>query len=364
MSKQNLRAHYWLLTASLGALMSATAIPASAQDQSASDDENQPAEATQDQAVLTTQTLNSADSPAIVVTGSRIRGSSDTKAAAPVAQLDAEIIGQKGYVQAGELLRELPSNATIQTTPPSAQGTQGSGGSSVPINAPIGQDFPDLFSLGPSRTLSLLNGRRLPSTSNGLELEATDANIIPTGLLERVDVVQGGGASVYGSGAIAGVVNYVLNQNFSGLELEGQYRGATRGGVRGPLLRAVAGLNFDNGRGNVAVQLDYAKTSALQWSDRWDIYPRGAPAGGNPIINPAPGAGTNGVPSTIYVPEFVHPLVAQNGVVLFAPFTLLPDQAPQIDGGNITIDDNGNIVPSYMGEPTLSFGSLRGGGDP
>src|SRR5205085_2598451 len=74
-------------------------------------------------------------------------------------------------------------------------------------------------------------------------------------------------------------------------------------------------------------------------------------------------AGRNGIPATIFVTDFTHPLVAQNGVVLFAQNALLPSQAPQLNGLNITIDSNGNIVPEYMGVPTLSPGTLLGGGD-
>jgi outer membrane receptor protein involved in Fe transport len=344
---------YWLVTVSFGALTSIGATPALAQVQPA---------APQQQVAPTSQSANSAVGEQIVVTGSRIRGSSDTKAAAPVAQLDAKIISQKGYAQVGDLLKELPSNSTLPVLQPSSQGTNFSATSGASSNSVIGQDYPNLFSLGPQRTLSLLNGRRLPSTSNGLELEATDSNIIPTGLLERVDVVQGGGASVYGSGAIAGVVNYIFRQNYSGLDLQAQYRAATRGGYEGPILRATAGLNFGRGRGNVAGELDYSKTSALTNADRWGLFPRIGSLTGI-IPNPAPGAGTNGIPATIFTDQFTHVLVAQNGVVLNSPTTLLPNQAPQINGLNITIDSSGNIVPQDMGVPSLSPGTLVGGGD-
>src|SRR5918997_2508257 len=121
-------------------------------------------------------------------------------------------MADRGMVQAGEAL-----NQTTSITPsfPQAPGSGAAAGS--------GQQFPNLFNLGPGRTLTLVNGRRFVTSSQGLGDRVVDTNIIPTGLIQRIDVVQAGGAAVYGSDAIAGVVNYVLVDDFEGIELDAQY---------------------------------------------------------------------------------------------------------------------------------------------
>src|SRR5690606_18457075 len=104
--------------------------------------------------------------------------------------------------------------------------------------------------LGAGRTLTLVNGRRFVTTSSGLGDSMVDANIIPTGLIERVEVVQAGGAAVYGSDAVGGVVNYILRKDFEGLELDGQTGISSRGDYATYNLRGTYGTNFAGGRGN------------------------------------------------------------------------------------------------------------------
>src|SRR5690606_33771275 len=117
--------------------------------------------------------------------------------------------------------------------------------------AAVGSDYPNLFNLGAGRTLTLINGRRTISTSGGLGDEAVDANIIPIGLLRQIDVVQGGGAVVYGSGAIAGVVNYVLRDDFEGLTLDAQLSQTSRWDYPMGSFRVTAGTNLLDDRANV-----------------------------------------------------------------------------------------------------------------
>ena len=104
----------------------------------------------------------------------------------------------------------------------------------------------------------LVNGRRHVTASPGDYL--VDVNTIPDELLERVDIVTGGSSAVYGSDAIAGVVNFVLKRNFDGIKIAGQ------GGISTPrrprlLFRAAspAGHNFADGRGNIAIAAEYSQ---------------------------------------------------------------------------------------------------------
>jgi outer membrane receptor protein involved in Fe transport len=192
----------------------------------------------------------------IVVTGSRIkRASTDTPA--PVLTVDAQTITDKGFVQAGQVINNLTSMVPAL---PEAPGNGAAAGT--------GQTFPNLFGLGAGRTLTLVNGRRFVTTSStgagsGLGDRIVDTNIIPTGLIQRVDVVQAGGAAVYGSDAISGVVNYVLKDKFEGLELDAQYGRSDYGDYSTPAYRVTAGHNLDDGRGNVALDVEWSKTNPL-----------------------------------------------------------------------------------------------------
>lgn len=126
----------------------------------------------------------------VVVTGSRIRRV-ETNTEAPVTIIDAQTISDRGFVSAGQALNELTS------TVPSFPQADGSGASSG-----SGQQFPNLFGLGAGRTLTLVNGRRFVTSSRGFGAvsasnpnageRVVDTNIIPTGLIERIDVVQAG----------------------------------------------------------------------------------------------------------------------------------------------------------------------------
>lgn len=216
----------------------------------------------------------------IVVTGSRIRRA-ETTTAAPVAVLDTQEIADRGYVQVGDMLNAVTS--VIPSNPVAA----GSG-----TAAGAGQQFPNLFGLGAGRTLTLVNGRRMVTSSTGLGDRVVDTNIIPTGLLARVDVVEAGGAAVYGSDAIAGVVNYVLKDHFTGVELDAQYGISSRSDYPQPALRLTAGQNFNDGRGNIAIDLGWSKTDSLLDYDR----PRsnlGRITGPNPLNV----TGSDGIPS-------------------------------------------------------------------
>lgn len=192
----------------------------------------------------------------IVVTGSRIRQSA-TDTPTPVIAVDSQYISDRGYTSAAESLNSLTSNVPSFNVVPGTGGTVG-----TPTN-PAGQQFPNLFNLGPGRTLTLVNGRRMVTTASGLGDSSVDSNIIPIGLLKRVDVVQASGAVVYGSDAIAGVVNYVLRDDFEGVELDAQLGISSRGDYFERSFRGTFGTNFAGGRGNIAVSVDYSRNPTL-----------------------------------------------------------------------------------------------------
>lgn len=218
----------------------------------------------------------------IIVTGSRIRRA-ETTTEAPVAVIDAQAMQDRGFIQVGQALNELTSNM------PQFAMAAGSGSA-----AGSGQQFPNLFGLGAGRTLTLVNGRRMVTSSSGLGDQTVDTNVIPAGLISRVEVAQAGGAAVYGSDAIAGVVNYILRDDFDGLEIDLQYGISSRNDYETPSARVTAGRNFADNRGNVAFNLEWSKTDSLLDYDR----PR-SNLGRVNINNPANRTNSDGIPSLI-----------------------------------------------------------------
>jgi len=141
----------------------------------------------------------------VTVTGSRIKRTSDFTTATPTTVFDATEIENRGIVNIGDVLNETPSN--ISSVTPSTTGNSS-------FNA--GSYIPDLRGLNPffgSRTLTLIDGQRAVSTNT---LDSFDLNFIPQVLVQRVDTVTGGGSAIYGSGAVAGVVNVILDHQLEG----------------------------------------------------------------------------------------------------------------------------------------------------
>lgn len=179
----------------------------------------------------------------IVVTGSRIP-QPNLESAAPVTVVSAQDIKLQGTTRIEDLLNTLPSVFASQASSIS--------------NGADGTASVDLRGLGTSRTLSLVNGRRLlpgdPSPTSG---SAADINIIPASMIKRIDILTGGASTTYGADAVAGVVNFVMDTDFTGLRLDGQYSGYqhdNRNKLMPPLLRArqaagLAGYAFPEGSG-------------------------------------------------------------------------------------------------------------------
>ncbi|MFO1468803.1 MAG: TonB-dependent receptor [Steroidobacteraceae bacterium] len=143
----------------------------------------------------------------VVVTGSRIRRV-DIETASPVFVIDQAAIQQSGVTTVGELVSRLPSVAGAATNPAVNNG----GG--------FGEQNIELRGLDAKRTLILLDGRRVGIVGAS---DATDVNQIPLNSIERVEVLKEGAGAVYGSDAIAGVVNFITRKNVDGLEVNGDY---------------------------------------------------------------------------------------------------------------------------------------------
>jgi len=266
----------------------------------------------------------------IVVTGSRIRRA-EVNTEAPVTVVDQQSMVDRGFVQAGQVLNQITS-MTVMVPQSSGSGEE----------AGDGRQYPNLFGLGEGRTLTLVNGRRFVTSSSGGD-RVVDTNTIPTGLIERVDVVQAGGAAVYGSDAIAGVVNYVLKDSFEGVELDAQYGISSRGDYSQPALRGTFGKNFAEGRGNVAVNVEWSKTDPLYDYDR----PRSR-LGRLTVSNPANTGPNDGIPAVKEIFDSHFWEFNANGVL----FSRAPAPSPAMLGYNGTplqFNTNGDLVPYNPG---------------
>lgn len=275
-------------------------------------------------------TLTDAESAEpIVVTGSRIRRSA-TETAAPVRVFDRQDLENRGYTQVGQMLNEVTSNT------PSFPVSQATG-----FPAGSGKTYPNLFSLGAGRTLTLLNGRRMVASDSGLGDRVVDTNVIPAGLIERVDVVQAGGAAVYGSDAIAGVVNYILRDDFEGIEIDLQNSISSRGDDWRPYVRMTAGTNFGGGRGNVAVNLEYSRTDPLFERDRplTGSSPRNVP-------NPMNMTTSDGIAPTMWVLDGRMWQINSQGVI-FGSTANSPNSLLRSGGQALQFSADGQTVVAY-----------------
>lgn len=295
----------------------------------------------------------------VVVTGSRIRRSAATDTAAPVSIVDTQDMQDRGFVAAGQILNTITSIAP--SIPQSA-------GNAATLRQ--GATYPNLFNLGSGRTLTLVDGQRMVTTAAGVGDRVVDTNTIPVGLIERVDVVQAGGAAVYGSDAIAGVVNYVLRKNFNGLEVDAQTGISSRDDYPQHSLRVTAGRNFLEGRGNFAVNLEWSKNDPLMNRDRPETNPYQINTS-----NPADRGPTDGLPSVIRITDARFYAFNPNGVIFTIPAPVpIPPCGNQIcflrsgatplqfspDGQSIIPYNPGTIigVPFAQGGEGTSFGDL------
>lgn len=204
------------------------------------------------------QTVQSDDDTAqveeIVVTGSRIaRGNLSTPN--PVITIDAGDIRSSGETDISTLLREIPA---LNSSLPANQSDQN--------GSPAGVGLLDLRGLGTERTLVLVNGRRHVSGVSGTA--AVDVTSIPVALIERVETLTGGASAIYGADAVSGAVNFILKDDFEGLDYRGQFGISESGDSEEWFLSTTGGTNFSDGRGNAVVSIEYTHTGNIKVEDR------------------------------------------------------------------------------------------------
>lgn len=245
----------------------------------------------------------------VVVTGSRIP-QANLVTTSPVTQVTGEDIDVAGVTRVEDLISQLPQAFAAQN--------------STVANGASGTATVSLRNLGSSRTLVLIDGRRMGYGSPNDD--AADLNQIPEQLVERVEVLTGGASAVYGSDAVAGVVNFIMKKDFEGLQVDAQYgfyqhnndydgvgnlraeiarRGLTNAAqFRLPAdnvsdgesrsLNVTLGVTAPDGRGNLMAYAGYRNNNPILQGDRdYSSCAIGAPAGATPATFTCGGSGTS-----------------------------------------------------------------------
>ncbi len=212
----------------------------------------------------------------IVITGSRIQRANLVEAS-PVAQVTSTELGFTGATRIEDAVAQLPQISMDQD---SGQSIESLGIATVQLRG-----------LGPSRTLTLFDGKRLPTASPSDVESAADLNFIPMALVERVEVLTGGASSTYGSDAVAGVINFIPIKDFEGVRIDYQASGyyhkndgnavadaseaagfdvASGSSTDGDIVDAtlIVGGNLNDGRGNITAYATYRQIDAITMSER------------------------------------------------------------------------------------------------
>ncbi|WP_189404014.1 TonB-dependent receptor domain-containing protein [Alteromonas halophila] len=196
----------------------------------------------------------------IQVTGSNIRGV-DLEGSQPLTVLDEEDIAKTGANTISELMRTVSQTrggvGTFDTTQSGATST----------STPPGQAAASLRGIGPSATLTLVNGRRIAASSFAAGTENfVDINSIPASAIKRVEILATGASAIYGADAVAGVINYILKDDYEGLELNASYENTVDDDDHGAInLQALWGTQVADG--NLTLFADYYDRKSIRATD-------------------------------------------------------------------------------------------------
>ncbi|GCF89127.1 TonB-dependent receptor domain-containing protein [Shewanella sp. M-Br] len=190
----------------------------------------------------------------IEVTGSRIKRT-DMETTVPITVLSREDIAQTGAINVADILNSSP--VTIAGSDQS---------NSAFTTSTVGLNTTSLRNLGDSRTLVLVNGRRFVSGVDPSSGYAVDLNAIPTSMIERIEILKSASSAIYGSDAVAGVVNIITRKDFDGVEVNAQT------GISGESDRNTKTVSLTSGKtwsgGNAWVSLGYDDDEGIKATDR------------------------------------------------------------------------------------------------
>ncbi|MGB3722972.1 MAG: TonB-dependent receptor [Pacificimonas sp.] len=280
----------------------------------------------------------------IVVTGSRIARPEVEQPAPMIGTFTGEELRNRSFTNVSQALNEIPGFGT----PVSSNGGQ-SGFS-------VGQNFVNLFGIGSQRTLTLVNGRRFVSSNTASNFSGAaaglqvDLNVIPTSLIERVEPLTLRGATTYGSDAIAGTVNLILQDDFEGLEVNGQLGVYEEGDGESTFASATMGTNFDDDRGNIVFNFEFNSEAGILSSRRALLREGVFRSNANTILfdRRISALTRGGIPTR-----------AGGGG---GGLTAFGGGFNDADGNIVQFDSNGNLVPFDIGETAGAVNTEGGDG--
>lgn len=258
--------------------------------------------------------------PAITVTGSRIQRA-DFNNNSPTVSVSEELLTQSATGAIETNLNKLPQFTPAQT--PQAGGDIQPTATNTPGAATI-----SLRGIGANRNLVLVDGRRsTPGNASGV----VDISTIPSVAIQRVEIISGGASSTYGADAVAGVTNFILKRNITGLELDAQVGLTEKGDGFEYSFGGIMGTDFDDGRGNISLAMSTNVREANLRADRkWyrDMFADPSTTGGSQFFINQPGIILDGTAGNY-----------ASGLA-----TLFPNAhfSPNVQGTTVYLDGNGN----------------------
>jgi len=274
-----------------------------------------------------------AGSEDIIVTGSRI-ARAGFEAPTPVTAVQTDSLVNKAPGTIADGLNQLPQFQN------SISGNTRGTGNAASVNS---GNYLNLRALGPNRVLVLQDGQRMPVTGNN---GGVDVSLIPSMLIQRVEVVTGGASAVYGSDAVSGVVNFILDKHMTGLKFVGQGGMTTNGNVPSYRIGAAGGISLMDGRLHIVASAERNFRSQLY--RRW--FPVNAEGWGLQATSSATNPGLTAA----------NPYTWVNNV---RALTLSAQGIATIGGTLGQFDSNGNFGSFNTGTAVLGVAGTASGGD-
>lgn len=200
--------------------------------------------------VIAQETEEAATDDRIVVTGSRIARDPNLTQPTPVQSIDEDAIRLSGELNIADIVSDIPALVSSLTAE----------------NSATGANELNLRGLGGERTLTLVNGRRHVAGFRGTQ--AVDTGTIPRALVERVEVTTGGASAIYGADAVTGVVNFILKDDFEGVDINVRGGISSEGDAESVVFDSLWGKNFADGRGNIVLGVSIEEDSGLTYGER------------------------------------------------------------------------------------------------
>ncbi|MBN9544614.1 MAG: TonB-dependent receptor [Alphaproteobacteria bacterium] len=246
-----------------------------------------------------TAPASGAETEEVIVSASRIQ-IQGYQAPTPVTVVGADQLARDAHTDIGDVIRQLPAFGT-------SSGPNNSSSANYIVSSTPGIDVVNLRQLGVLRTLVLFDNQRVvaSSVSGGVDLST-----MPSSLVQRIDVVTGGASAAWGSDAVAGVVNVVLNKNFDGFAANIEGGDSWKDDHRQYKAEASFGTDFDGNRGHIILSASY-----LASPDTFFINQRSWFKNTRLVNNPAYNGGANGQPRLIHADNVGQSQATQGGLI-------------------------------------------------